>query len=174
MPKTNNNLFSIILRYLVILFFGLFNLAIIYFVFTPLTIYPVYSILSLFYQVTLSGISIILNNFYQIDIIEACVAGSAYYLLLILNLSTPMKPKQLAYSLVFCLISPLILNILRIIFLSFLFTNNLALFDITHKIFWYFISTIFVVILWFLSVKLFNIKEIPVYSDIKYILKILS
>ena len=39
-------------------------------------------------------------------------------------------------------------------------------FDITHKIFWYSLSILFVVGIWFLEVKLFKIKSIPFYSDI--------
>ena len=172
--KKENNLYVILLRYILIVIFGLGNLFIFYFIFTPLTIYPVYFILSNFYQVSLNGISILVNNFnnlFQIDLVEACIAGAAYYLLFMLNLSTSMSIKKRIYSLSFAFFSLLVLNIIRIIILSFLFVNKIEYFDITHKLFWYAISTIFVVAIWFISIKLFSIKNIPVYSDFKEIYK---
>jgi hypothetical protein len=46
-----------------------------------------------------------------------------------------------------------------------------SFFDITHRIFWYALSTIFVAAIWFLEVYKFGIKEIPLYSDIKFLYK---
>ena len=48
-----------------------------------------------------------------------------------------------------------------------IFISGSSLFDITHKLFWYFGSIIFVVGIWFIEVKYFKLKEIPFYSDIK-------
>jgi hypothetical protein len=39
-------------------------------------------------------------------------------------------------------------------------------FDAVHRSIWYFGSTIFVVLLWFLNVYLFRIKSVPAYTDI--------
>jgi exosortase/archaeosortase family protein len=105
-----------------------------------------------------------------IELVNACVAGSAYYLLLILNLATPMKLKKRAYSIMFSFLCLLVLNILRIFVFSVLFLNDFSFFDTAHKLFWYGLSTVFVVAIWFLTVKLFRIKEIPVYSDVRKIL----
>ncbi|MEM4625470.1 MAG: pacearchaeosortase, partial [Candidatus Pacearchaeota archaeon] len=90
---------KIFMRYLVILFLGLFNLFIIYFIFTPITVNSIYFILNLFYKSQLSQETIIIYPFdsetpFQIDLIPSCIAGAAYYFLIILNLSTPMNLRQ--------------------------------------------------------------------------------
>ncbi|MEM3091090.1 MAG: pacearchaeosortase [Candidatus Pacearchaeota archaeon] len=165
--------FSIISRYLILLIFAISNLAIFYIIFTPLTAYPVYWILGLFFDTALlSNTIIIINNSFSIELIEACIAGSAYYFLLILNLSTPkIKLKTRIYGVIFSFLVFLILNILRISILSLIAISGSSFFDITHKIFWYLVSTILVVGIWFLEVKIFKIKEIPFYSDLKTIYK---
>jgi exosortase/archaeosortase family protein len=111
------------------------------------------------------------NNLF-IEIIEACVAGSAYYLLLILNLSTPSIkfPKRFKLILI-SFASLLIVNIIRIVFLSAVFVTGASWFDIAHKVFWYVGSIIFVLVIWFLEVKYYKIKSIPFYSDLKFIYK---
>ncbi len=167
MKKEAKNIWNIFLRYLILILIGIPNLWLFYLIFTPLTIYPVYFLLGLFYEATLLGHTILLNNTFPIEIVNACVAGAAYYLLLIFNLSTPMKIKKRVKILVFSLLSLLVLNILRIFFLSLLFTSGASSFDITHKLFWYLGSTIFVVGIWFAGVKIFKVKEIPIYSDVK-------
>lgn len=162
------SIINIFLRYIFILLLGLKNIFIFYVLLTPLTIYPVYFILNIFYPVSLQGISLIINN-YQIDLVEACIAGSAYYLLLTLNLLTPMEKKIRIYSLVYSFAVLLILNILRIGILSLLFINNSLFFDFTHKIFWYVMSTFFVLLIWFSEIRLFKIEGIPIYTDLKNI-----
>ena len=160
---------SLIIRYLLILLIALPNLYIFYAIFTPLTIYPLYFILKIFFDVSLSEATLLLNGF-EIKIIPACIAGSAYYLLFALNLSIPdINLKQRAKMLAFSFISLLILNIIRIFALILVLFYGASFFDITHKLFWYFLSTILVVLIWFAEVKLFNIKQIPVYSDITYL-----
>ena len=153
------------IRYLILL--GLmFTLPWIYKVFTLLTIYPVAYLLKLFYNVLIFENTLFINS-QIIQIIPACVAGSAYLLLLILNLATPMNFKKRIYSILTSFAILLLLNILRIFFLSIFYLENLPFFDFTHKLFWYALSTIFVVGIWFAEVKLFKIKEIPFYSDMK-------
>ena len=63
----------------------------------------------------------------------------------------------------------LILNIMRIFTLSLILGSSS--FGLIHKIFWYLGATIFVVLIWFLEVKIFKIKEIPFYSDFKFLIK---
>jgi len=159
------NIYDLISRYIILLILGLGNLYLIYLIFKPLTIYPVYYFFKLFYNVSLSNTFLYFST-HTIEIIDACVAGSAYYLLLILNLATQMNLKTRVYSLLYSITILLILNITRIIVLSMLFINNIAIFNITHKIFWYLLSTVFVVGIWFSEVLIFKIKNIPVYSDI--------
>jgi exosortase/archaeosortase family protein len=163
----NKELIFLPIRYLILL--GLmFTLPIIYKILTPLTVTSTAGILRLFYQLTINQ-NIMTINSTIIQIIPACVAGSAYLLLLILNLSTPIKAQQRTLSLLFSLGLLFTLNILRIIILTILAVQNSQLFDITHKLFWYLLSTIFVIGIWFLTTKLFDIKQIPVYSDIKFL-----
>ncbi|MCX6746909.1 MAG: pacearchaeosortase [Candidatus Pacearchaeota archaeon] len=166
MKKEVNQLLSILLRYLVLIIAGFPSLWIFYLIFTPLTIYPVYFLIKLFHSATLITNFIIIDNYLPIEIINPCIAGSAYYLLLILNLSTPglkfLKRLGLIFVSFFAL---LLVNILRIFLLSLLFVSGFSLFDITHELFWYFGSIVFVIGIWFLGVKMFKVREIPFYSD---------
>ena len=162
-----NKIIFILLRYLIALSL-MFSLPIIYKIFTPLTILSTSKILGLFYNIKVAG-DLIIYNSYTIQIIAACVAGSAYLLLLILNLTTQIKLKKRLYSILFTFVLFFIINIFRIVILSALVFNDSPLFVITHKLFWYLLSTIFVVVIWFLTVKIFKIKGIPVYDDLKYL-----
>lgn len=168
-----NKFYSIAIRYAILVLAALPNFWLFYFVFTPLTVYPVYFILGLFFKVSLSGNTIFfLNSISSIDIINACVAGSAYYLLLILNLSIPdikiiKRIKMILLSFALFLVA----NILRIVLLSKIYFSNFNLFDITHKLSWYFGSIILVILIWFFEVKKFRVKDIPFYSDLKFISK---
>ena len=173
--KRNKNLgafLNILLRYLILILVALPGLFIFYFIFTPLTVYPVYFFLGLFFDVAiLSKTNILVNNL-PIELISACIAGSAYYLLLVLNLSTPkIKLKTRISAIIFSFIAFLILNILRIFILSSLAITGFSYFNVTHTIFWYGFSTIIVVGIWFVEVKIYKIKEIPFYSDIKFLYK---
>ena len=156
---------GLFLRYLLLVILGIF-LSFFYKIFFPLTIWPVYFLLNLFYDVSVLG-NVLSVAGLKIELISACIAGSAYYLLLILNLTTEIKARKRIHSLLFSFSSLLILNILRIFFLSILYIENSAFFNFTHKLFWYAFSILFVVAIWFLAIKLFKIKKIPVYSDLK-------
>jgi exosortase/archaeosortase family protein len=156
-------------RYLFLVLMGIFS-QVFYLIFLPLTLFPSYFLINLFYKAEVSGAFILIEGASApIEIVSACVAVSAYYLMLVLNLSTKMSLKKRIYSLAFSLCAFLVLNILRIFILSIMFVNHSDFFDITHAIFWYAISTVFVVLIWFLSAKIFHIENIPLYSDIKRI-----
>ena len=169
--KRGKAILYVFVRYLILVVSGIFFP--FYKILLPLTIWPVYFLLSIFYNTSVIG-SIILVSVAKIEIVGACVAGSAYYLLLILNLTTSMKSKQRIYSLLFSFFSLLILNILRIFSLSILYIEDFVFFDFTHKLFWYFLSIGFVVGIWFLTVWLFKIKNVPVYSDIKMLIRFIN
>ena len=62
------------------------------------------------------------------------------------------------------------MNILRLVILIVLIINKSIAFDITHKVFWYGVSTIYVVLIWVVTIFIFRIKEIPFISDVKFIL----
>ena len=172
MEHVGKKITDIIARYSIIVFLSVQNFWIFYFIFTPLTIYPVYFILQTFVDAVLIKNIIVINTQYPIEIIDACIAGSAYYILAILNLSTlGIGIKTRIKMVLFAFGSLLIFNILRISVLSFIFLNSMPVFIAAHKFFWYFMSTAFVVAIWFFEVKLFKIKEIPIYSDLKFLHK---
>jgi len=164
--SSNKKLILIVLRYIILLALVL-NSYLIYKIFTPLTVYFSVIFLRLFYSVMVFGNQILINQTKIIEIIPSCVAGSAYVLLLILNLFVAMKLRQRIYSILLSFGLLFIFNILRIFILSVLLVNNSEFFYITHKFFWYVLSTIFVVGIWFLTIKIFKIKETPIISDIK-------
>jgi len=162
--------YFIFVRYLMLLVL-MFSINIIYFVFTPLTVYSSFKILDVFFKNIWVSENIIIIGFDKIQIINPCVAGSAYLLLLILNLSVPMNLKKRFYSILLSFSLLFILNVLRIVLLAILYSLDSSFFDLTHKLFWYVLSSLFVIGIWFFIVKVFKIKEVPVYSDVKYFLK---
>lgn len=173
MKRGPNRFLDLAVRYIILILLALPNLWIFYFIFTPLTVYPMYFLLNLFYDVSLmAGNILLINKEIPIEFIKACIAGSAYYLLLILNLATPeIKLKKRINMLLFAFGIFLFFNLLRIFILAFLAISGSSFFDVTHKIFWYSLSTIFVVAIWFAEVKLFKIKKIPFYSDLRFLYK---
>ena len=169
-----NNLKSIFIRYLILVLTALPGLGIFYFIFSPLTAYPVFGLLSLFFDASFCSYCTIPNTILidqvKIELIGSCIAGSAYYFLLILNLATPgIALKQRLKMLIGEFSIFLVMNILRIFFMSLIYLNGSPLFDLTHKLIWYFGTTIFVLIIWFIEVKRFKVKEIPFYSDVKFL-----
>ena len=173
MGRDNKGILDITIRYIILILISLPNLLLFYIIFTPLTVYPLYFLLNLFFDTSLISQSTILVNQIPIELISACIAGSAYYLLLILNLSTPnIKTNKRIKILFIAFLSLLILNILRIFFLTWLQISGSEWFDFTHKLFWYVLSIFFVIGIWFSEVKYFKIKQIPFYSDIKYLSKL--
>lgn len=170
--KRKFHLKDLLLRYLILILVALPGLDLFYFIFSPLTVRPVFFLLNLFYDATLVGTSIFLSGI-EIELIGACIAGSAYYLLLILNLATPdIKIEKRVRILAISFISLLALNVVRIFILSILATKNMFYFNLVHMFFWYVLSVVFVVAIWFYMVKKFKIKKIPFYSDLKILYKL--
>ena len=166
----NKEVLSLILRYLILLASGLGNLYIFYLVLTPLTVYSVYFILNLFFDSFLLSRDLIFINGTSFRLINACIAGSAYYLLLVLNLSTPkIQIKTRIKSILFSFAAFFVINIIRILILILILFISPQTFILTHKVFWYFLSTIFLVFIWIAEIKIFKIKEIPFYSDIIFL-----
>ena len=163
-----NKLYGLILRYLTLIAVALPNLWIFYSIFTPLTIYPVYFILSLFMAVTLLDNVLILQGL-TITLVEACIAGAAYYLLLILNLTTPMSIKKRILSLLTSFALFLSVNIIRISASSVLALRYPSIFNMTHMFVWYFLSGVIVFLVWIFTIKIFKIRDVPVYTDIIYL-----
>ena len=166
-----SNLLELIVRYSLILLAGLFNLSLFYFLFSSVTFYSSAFILRFFGEVTiLSQARIILFNLSAIEIVNACIAGSAYYLLFILVLSTrKIDIKRRTFLLLSSFLMLLIANIMRIVSLTLIVGK--PYFTEAHMSIWYLLSTVFVVLIWFANVKLFKIKNIPIYSDIRFLIK---
>ncbi|MDO8509271.1 MAG: pacearchaeosortase [Nanoarchaeota archaeon] len=164
---------GLIIRYLIAIILGL-GIGLIYKILTPLTVYPIYFILKELNGAVLIGESRIFWRGVFLDIVPACVAGSAYYLLLLLNLITPMKLSNRLMNIIFLIISFFIINLIRIFILIYFYSLGIRYFDLAHKFMWYFGSTAAVIILWFIGIWIFQIKNIPIYGDIKNILKLKS
>ncbi len=161
---------SIIVRYGIIILFSFFGLFLLSKLLTPLTINVSFFLFDLFFEAQLLG-NIILIDGFSLKLIAACIAIPAYYLLIILNLATPKLSGILRTKVfLFSLIGLLILNVLRIFFLGVLFINRSLAFEFVHLFLWYSVSILFVVGLWFLSVKIFNVKKIPFCTDAKELL----
>jgi len=167
--KTKEGLF-LFGRYLILVLLGFFKLKLFYLIFTPLTVYPVFGVLSIVHENArlFPGNLLFFGGFYA-EIIPACVAGAAYYLLIILNLTTPMEIGKRVKSILFVLATFLVLNVMRILIFSALLFSGYQYFDLTHKLTWYYGSTLIVVLVWFASTWLFKIREIPVYTDMRRI-----
>jgi exosortase/archaeosortase family protein len=168
MDKQSKKIIGMFTRYLALLLIGLGNLYIIYTILTPLTIFVTTTILSIFTS------PVLIDNFIgltgvTIEIIPACVAGAAFYLLLILTLSVPdVKPITRVKAIITAIIILFVLNILRILALIPLIGSTH--FQAIHWIIWHLISTLFVVATWFITIKIYKIKSIPVYNDIKLLI----
>ncbi len=139
-----------------------------YELFLRATIYPVSWLLGLFYASSVFK-SVLFVNSLSIELIPACIAVSAYALLLILNLTAPLPIKKRIYSLAFSFIVLLLFNILRIAVFSVLLANDYPYFEQLHAFFWYFLSIALVVLIWFSTAYVFKIKNIPIYTDFKSI-----
>lgn len=164
----NKEVFNLLTRYIILLLLPLNGLFIFYFIFTPLTVKPFFYFLHLFYpETTLLENNTILFKGYYAQIISSCVAGAAYYLLAILNLTTPMPIKKRIASLFFLFFSFMFLNILRIFSFTLLIEKGYNYFEAAHLFAWYFGSTLLVVFVWFVNVLIFQIKAIPIYTDFK-------
>jgi exosortase/archaeosortase family protein len=141
--------------------------------FSKPTIYlSYYSLKLLSYNPLLIGNDIIINQT-TLTFIPACVATSAYYLLIALILLTKdLKLKKIFYTFLIGSLLILIFNILRIDVLAFILMNfSRDLFNTVHLFIWKFLSGIYVGLVWILLIKIFRIKLIPVYSDFKYLIK---
>ncbi len=169
MNKIKKRFSDLFLRYTLILLVGLFAFSFIYKVFLPLTLYPVYFIINIFYESFLNHTLIFIGRNF-IEIADACVAGSAYFLLFALNMAVPnLKIQKRIYMILSSFAIFLAINIIRIVILSFLFFEEFSFFNTVHLLFWYLFSIIFVVGIWFFEIKIFKVKEVPFYSDLKFI-----
>ena len=156
---------NLILRIL----FCFIPLQLYYIIFTPLTIYGSYLLL-LFYNPNVIGDVIFIDK-WAFEIVSACVAGFAYFLLLVLVLLTKdikflnrIKMILLGFSLIY------LFNIIRIAILALVSINfGFDVFDKIHMAFWNLFSGAYVALVWIFLVLKFKIKSIPIYDDAKYL-----
>ena len=163
--------YKLILRTIIAL---LIRPEIFYYAFLFLTMafpYIILKILKYDVQFLLSG-GILMVGGTQIQFVEACMATTAYYLLALLILTT--KDIGLKKSIKMFLIGSLLIftmNLLRITLLVMVVVNmGLDWFNAIHMIFWYIVSTFYVLLVWIFLIRFYKVKNIPVYSDVKYLL----
>ncbi len=143
-------------------------ISVFYTVFLPLTIKGTALFLLPYHPVIIDNLLIIRN--YGFEFIEACIATAAYYLLWCLVMLTKdiavlMRIKMIITSFVLFLA----MNIIRIIILILLaLYSTQEIFDVVHLVFWQLIAGVYVVAVWFFVVRVYKVKSIPVYDDIKY------
>ena len=143
----------------------------IYLIALPITTYLSFIFLKLLqYSPTLLNNSISINNT-TFSFIPACVALPAYYLLLILILTTKdLDFKKSTKLFFFGSLLILVMNILRIDLLIAAFISfGKHWFDTLHLVFWKFVSGIYVALVWIFLTRIYKIKSIPAYTDIKYL-----
>lgn len=129
------------------------------------------ALLSLFHEVVLISNHSFTLSHQLIELIPACIAGSAYFLLTLLNLTTPMGHEKRVYSLVYLYAGFLVLNVVRISVFSLISLSGAPFFDFLHLATWYVGSTVFVVGLWFSQKYVFKITDIPVYTDVQRLIR---
>lgn len=162
---------KLVIRIVIALALFLIPINIFYLIYLKPTL--VYSFLTLsVYNPILWNDSLIINN----DILKfvpACIASIAYYLLAVLILFTKdLSFKKMFQIFVLGSLIIFIANIIRIdLLIIILLEFGVDWFNKLHLLIWRFLSTIFVVIVWIFLTKLFKIKTIPVYSDLKYLWK---
>ncbi len=163
---------QLIIRILIAILITIVFLKLFYRIFFPLTIYPVYYFLKLFFEGSLIG-NIILINEYNLNFIEACVATMAYFLLAMLILFTKdINLKKRIYMFLVGSILILAFNIIRIIVLIIiLLVYGANAFESVHLFIWGFVSTLYVFLVWIILIKMFKVKSIPIYSDLKELYK---
>jgi len=169
MKKRKDNLKLVLLfsRYLFLILIALGNLYVFYAVLTLLTAGIVYFFIKILSSspVILSG-STLLFQTHAVELVEACIAGSAYYLLLILNFTTPMNLRKRVYSIIFSMLTFFIINAIRIVIFTLLINSNFVYFNAMHLVFWYVLSILVVAGIWIATIKIYKIKDIPIYSDL--------
>ena len=108
-----------------------------------------------------------------VKFIPACAAASAYYLLLLLTtLTKDIQFKKRLKIFFYGSLIIFIINILRIVSLIlFLDNKSYILFNAAHNFFWSIISSVLVAGIWVYLIRRYKIKSIPIYSDLKYLIK---
>ena len=145
-------------------------LSLLTWILTPITLKLSYITL-LYYNPILISADVMVINGIPFSFIEACIATSAYYLIILLVLLTKEITLKQRIKLIFIgSLLILLMNLLRIFILIFVTVNyGFYWFEIIHLAFWKFVSGIYIALVWILLVRYYKIKSVPVYDDIKYL-----
>jgi len=162
---------KIIIRYLLALLVAFSN-NIFYFIFSPLTLYFSFFILNIFYDITIVNSSIVFSDI-TFNFIPACTAATAYLLITELILLTQgIKIKKAIKMWLIGISSIYLMNIARIIILIQIYLRfGENYFNTVHMLFWHILSTLFVALVWIFLIEKYKVKRIPIYSDIKYLIR---
>lgn len=160
---------SLLIRYILVFL----PLGFLYYLLTPITIYLVRFCLYFWNPIVIGNLMVI--NGIPFTFIDACIAVYAYWLILFLALSVKdleiIKRLKIIF---FGFILILLMNVFRIVLLIFITVDyGFAAFNLIHLFFWKFVSWIYVALLWIIMTKYYNVKSIPVYSDYKYLIKLI-
>ena len=161
---------SVVPRYIGAVLLALsYNL--LYLVLSPITVLGSFVLLDPFYNVALVGTELIFDSV-TFSFIPACIAVSAYLFLGALILFTRGIGWRLALKM-FAIGSGAIFlaNLMRILFLVWVYVQyGRNIFESLHFSIWFLVSTVFIAGLWIGLVKYYEVKGVPVYSDLKAVL----
>jgi exosortase/archaeosortase family protein len=168
--KKNANYYSDLFIRLFAILLVTINFNLFYVVLAPITLYLSYFIINIFYDAVIIGHSIGVSGF-GFNIIDACVAGAAYYLLFFLTIglkdSSWTKRAKMFFSGALILLVVNVLRIFTLVFLNLEFGRSY--FEAVHLLFWNFMSGIFIFLIWLFLIKKFKVDGIPFLLDIKYL-----
>lgn len=153
---------------LVVLGSNLLGFNIFYIIFSWWTVQLSAVLFSLFHEPVVHLGNVFVIEGQVIELIPACIAASAYLLLALLIVLT-RKISFLKGLTLFVVGSLMILvaNVTRIeILVSLLVNQGVNYFEQLHLFFWKILSSVYVAGVWIFLSWWFQIKEIPVYSDI--------
>lgn len=164
---------SFVLRYSLLLSVLLLSLEPLTFVLRPLTVYGVQGVLGVrgYESTLLAGNTLFIEGQY-ISLITACIAPSAFFILLLLCLTLPGKRKDylrwvgMSWGLLF------LVNITRIIILASVALEGYDLFETAHAFFWYIGNALFILAIWASVVLTYKIRAIPIYTEWHHLYRI--
>ncbi len=139
---------------------------------TPITVYGSYILLVSFLDIVMKENFLIVNGF-PFEIVEACVATTAYYLLwLLCFLTKDIKLKIRLKLLLYGFLLILGMNLFRVALLVFIAMKyGFAWFTLVHLAFWNFVTGIYVALVWIFLVMKFRVYSVPVCDDLRTLYK---
>lgn len=141
-------------------------------VFFFLTIHTSYYLLNLIKikTILISPYLITFSNYIRFS--SACAIISAYFfLLLLIILTKDISFKKRIKMFLLGSLMMFLINIARIIVLILILERNgFNAFQQAHDIIWMIMGSVLVALIWIFLIKVYHVKSIPIYSDIKYLL----